>query len=105
MTSTRHPLPVDWWLCAFNVAMAVIWTPFITAHPSARLLLGSHLVAAPLPWLLARAPAPQVRSLRLLYDAYPFAWIAAFWAELDLHTRLGTTLRDDRVLLSLDRTA
>ena len=101
--ATRHPLPVDWWLCAFNLAMAAIWAPLAPAHPTARLLLGSHLLAATLPMLLGWAPPPSGRSLRLLYDAYPLAWAAAFWTELDLHTRFVNTLRDDQALLSLDR--
>ncbi len=103
MQSSRHPLPVDWWLCAFNVAMAVIWAPLTPAHPTARLLLGSHLLAATLPMLLGWAPPPRGRSLHLVYDAYPLAWAAAFWMELDLHTRFVNTLRDDQALLSLDR--
>jgi len=98
----RHPLPVDWWLCAFNVAMAIIWTPLTPTHAAARLLVGAHLVSATLPWLLGWAPVPRARSLRLTYDAYPLAWMGAFWVELDLHTRLVNTARDDRMLLSLD---
>ena len=101
--SIPHPLPVDWWLSAFNVAMATVWAPLAPAHPTALLLLGVHLGAATLPWLLARAPAPRARALRVLYELYPFLWTAAFWTELDLHTRLVDTLRDDRILVSLDR--
>ena len=99
----HHPLAVDWWLCAFNIAMAAIWAPLAPAHPTARLLLGCHLLAATLPMLLGWAPPPRARALRLVYDAYPLAWAAAFWTELDLHTRFVNTLRDDQALLSLDR--
>ncbi len=94
---------MDWWLCAFNVAMAVIWAPLAPTHAAARLLVGGHLLGATLPWLLGWAPAPSARSLRLTYDAYPLAWAAAFWVELDLHTRFVNTVPDDQVLLSLDR--
>ncbi len=96
-------MPLDWWLCAFNIAMAVLWAPLVPAHPTARLLLGSHLLAATLPMLLGWAPPPRGRPLRIVYDAYPLAWAAAFWMELDQHTRLVNTLRDDQALLSLDR--
>jgi len=95
-------VPLDWWLCAFNVVMAILWAPLVATHPAARLLLGSHLLAATLPMLLGWAPPPRARFLHLLYDGYPLAWVAAFWMELDLHTRLVNTLRDDQALLSLD---
>lgn len=103
MSPDGRPRAVDWWLAGYNLLLIGRWAPLVPFHEAARWLVAAHLVALGVPWLLARAPAPDQRWLCLLYDAYPLAWICAFWRELDVHGQFLSSAPYDRALVWLDQ--
>jgi len=100
---SSHPSTVDWLLAAYNLVLIGRWAPLVPLHETARWLVAVHGIALGVPWLLARAPAPDRPWLRRLYEFYPLAWICAFWRELDVHGRFVSNLPYDRALIWLDR--
>ena len=94
------PLPSDWLFALFNLLLALAWISRAGAASYAPWLAAAHLVAATLPWLLrGRTLSRPVQWLR---DLYPILWIAGFWSELDFHSALIDTSRQDALIARLD---
>lgn len=86
MALSKKTYPVDLTLAAFNVLMAGVWVVGLGRWRYAPLLAAVHLIAAGLPWLLARATTLSM-PVAHLRRVYPMLWLAAFWTEVDLVRR------------------
>jgi membrane-associated phospholipid phosphatase len=96
-------LPVDYILALYNVVLVGVWLPLATTSDLARWMIGVHLAALLLPWLLVRAGPLRSPVVSALREVYPMAWLAIFWRELGLHCTLVGSAPNDALLASLDR--
>ncbi|HXF95348.1 MAG TPA: phosphatase PAP2 family protein [Gemmatimonadales bacterium] len=94
--------PVDRLLQLYNLALAGVWVPLANHAPWAPWVLGAHVAAIALPWLLAAA-SDRSRALGRLHDLYPLLWLAAFFGELDLVYVLAGNGPQDAAVALLDR--
>lgn len=84
--------PVDRLVAVFNGIFALLWLGVTPSAGYGLAMAAVHGTAAlALPWLLARLDRRPSRSVRVLREIYPLAWIGAYWTELDylidlLHT-------------------
>lgn len=102
MAVNMKTYPVDRLLAAFNLAMAAIWLMGSTRWDYAPILVGVHLAAAGLPWLIRTATLPAAPLVRLLRKVYPMIWLAAFWSEVDLLRRALHETPNDAVVLAAE---
>lgn len=93
--------PFDRLLAVYNLLMAAVWLMLLARTPIAAWICIAHLAAASLPILLDRAPAlsPGMRFVRY---AYPIAWLAVFWSEVDLLRRVLHPYAHDPFIRALD---
>lgn len=96
-------LPVDWLMALYNVVMIAVWLPLAATNPDARWLLAPHVAALSVPLILASATQPLTRVGALVRGAYPLAWLAAFWGELDVHALMVGSRANDTVLAAAER--
>jgi membrane-associated phospholipid phosphatase len=94
--------PVDRLLAMYNVVLAGVWALVVGQAWYVPWVLGAHVAAVALPWLLARADARLSRGGRVLREIYPLLWISGFWGELDAVRRLLHSNANDAAAIALD---
>lgn len=74
--------PVDRFVAAYNVLLAIVWGALVGRADYAAPIALAHVVGAGLPWLLARSGGRFGRVTDVLHQIYPMFWMLAFWTEL-----------------------
>lgn len=96
-------LPVDRLLVGYNLILLGVWAALLPSVAYAPAIFAAHGVGLMLPGLLRRVPATPSRLTLILRDLYPYLWLGAFWAELDLLRVLLHELANDGPVMALER--
>ncbi len=95
-------LPVDRLLAGYNLVLVGVWLAVLPSAAYAPAIVAAHAAGLVLPGLLRRAPATPTRLTVILRDLYPYLWLGAFWAELDLLRVLLHDFANDRPVMALE---
>jgi len=94
-------LPVDLCVAAYNLLLIGVWAPLVLTEPAARWMIGAHLAALALPFLLSNA-SRRGRAVAVLRDVYPVLWLCVFWKELGIHHSIVGSAAGDALVSRLD---
>lgn len=93
--------PVDRLVSAFSLGFALLWLGALGRAAFVPAVVGAHLAAAVLPWLLARRTAGR-RVGQVLHELYPMIFVLLIWIEMGLVREFLHATGNDSVIAAAD---